>query len=382
MDEVIKNILTVNLGVKSSERVLVFTDLVREDEAIDPGERKRREGTRQIARRLNELGEDLCDTIYIEYPSVGGHGVEPPAGVWEAAFGPDVTRKLGDKDIFERLLIKKADEDELKECESIVREHSEEAVDCVLALSNFSTSHTRFRDLLTRCAGARYASMPLFEQYMLTGAMSADWNEVEQRTMELASRLNQGENIFITTPNGTSIQFSIKGRKVDADTGILTEAGSFGNLPAGEAYVAPVEGTAEGVLVLDWAPTRKLKNPVTLKVRDGRVIDVIEKGEKGGEGGEEAFARELGQKIEKNPLVGNIAELGVGTNDKATRPDNILESEKILGTVHMALGDNSTFGGKVRVPFHQDFVFFKPTLEVEKDGERATILKDGALVRP
>jgi leucyl aminopeptidase (aminopeptidase T) len=275
MDEVIKNILTVNLGVKAGERVLVFTDLVRDDEAVDPGERKRREGTRQIAMRLKQLGEGLCNIIYIEYQSVGGHGVEPPAGVWEAAFGPDAVRKLRDKDIFERLLIKRAEEDELKVCESTVREHAEEAVDCVVALSNFSTSHTRFRDLLTRCAGARYASMPLFEQYMLTGAMSADWNEVEQRTVELASRLNQGENIFISTPNGTSIQFSIKGRKVDADTGILTEPGSFGNLPAGEAYVAPVEGTAEGTLVLDWAPTRKFKNPVTLKVRDGRVVEVI-----------------------------------------------------------------------------------------------------------
>jgi leucyl aminopeptidase (aminopeptidase T) len=382
LEEAVTKILTVNLGVKKEERVLVFTDLVSADEAVSPGERKRREGTRVIARRLSEAGKGLCNTIYIEFPSVGGHGVEPPLSVWEAAFGPNVVRELRDKDIFERLLAKKADEQELKVCESIVRRSAGEAVDCVVALSNFSTSHTRFRELLTRGTGARYASMPLFEEYMLTGAMSADWNEVGERTVELASRINRGDTVHISTPNGTSIHFSIKGRKVEPDTGMLTEEGSFGNLPAGEAYVAPVEGTAQGTLVLDWAPTRKLKNPVTLKVRDGRVVDVIEEGGEGVDRGEEPFAGELKKKIDENPLVGNIAELGVGTNDKATRPDNILESEKILGTVHMALGDNSTFGGKVRVPFHQDFVFFNPTVEVEKDGERIEILKDGALQMP
>lgn len=373
MDEVIKKILTVNLEVKRGARLLVFTDLITEDEAPDTGERLRREDLRKITGRFFEAGKELCTTIYIEFPSVGGHGVEPPERVWEAAFGSVVVSELKEKNIFERLLAKRADDEELKACESIVREHAGDAVDCVVALSNFSTSHTRFRELLTKGAAARYVSMPLFEQEMLTGAMSADWDEVRRRTVELASRLNQGDGVYISCPNGTSISFSIKGRRVESDTGILTKAGAFGNLPAGEAFVAPVEGTAEGVLVLDWAPTRKLTTPVTVKVQGGRAVEVM---------GDEEFAGELKNKMNKNPLVGNIAELGLGTNDKATRPDNILESEKILGTVHIALGDNSTFGGNVRVPFHQDFVFFKPTLEIEKDGKRTKLLKDGALVEP
>lgn len=370
-EEIIKKILTVNLGVKKDERVLVFTDLVREDEDLSAGERQRREGTRIIARRLAGAGSGLCKTIYVEFPSVGGHGVEPPVGVWEAALGPEVVRALKEKNVLERVLAKRATEEELKRCLSVVREGRKMAVGCVVALSNFSTSHTRFRELLTRAAGTRYASMPLFEESMFTGPMSADWKEIEERTVKLASRLNRADTVYISTPNGTSIQFSIKGRKVEPDTGILTEAGSFGNLPAGEAFVAPLEGTARGTLVLDWAPTRKLANPVTLTVEDGSVVEVK---------GEEPFAAELKSKLGENPLAGNIAELGVGTNDRATRPDNILESEKILGTVHMALGDNSTFGGKVSVPFHQDFVFFKPTVEIEKDGERSTVLKDGTLL--
>jgi leucyl aminopeptidase (aminopeptidase T) len=83
-------------------------------------------------------------------------------------------------------------------------------------------------------------------------------------------------------------------------------------------------------------------------------------------------------RLSENKGNGNIAEFGVGTNHAAKRPDNILESEKILGTVHIALGDNSSFGGKVKAPFHQDFIFFKPTVTlIHKDGSRKEILKAG-----
>ncbi|MDO8747342.1 MAG: hypothetical protein Q7J70_06750 [Thermodesulfovibrionales bacterium] len=62
-----------------------------------------------------------------------------------------------------------------------------------------------------------------------------------------------------------------KGRKAESDTGILTAQGAFGNLPAGEVYLPPLEGTANGRLVLEFAPTRQLKSPVTLTVKSGFV---------------------------------------------------------------------------------------------------------------
>jgi len=68
-------------------------------------------------------------------------------------------------------------------------------------------------------------------------------------------------------------------------------------------------------------------------------------------------------------------------NDKAIRPDNILESEKILGTIHIALGDNSSFGGRVRTTMHQDFIFFNPDLyAVTEEGEKIKILQTGQLM--
>ncbi len=77
----------------------------------------------------------------------------------------------------------------------------------------------------------------------------------------------------------------------------------------------------------------------------------------------------------------NIAELGIGTNDRASRPDNILEAEKILGTIHIAFGDNSSFGGKVSTPFHEDYVFYGPTVTaILEDGTRDILLDEGKLV--
>ncbi len=365
--EAIKKIFTVNLGVKKDEQVLVFTDLIRDEEVISDAERTRRESLKDTAREVAEIGTRFCNITYIEFPSLMEHGKEPPVELWESAFGRKTVEELKRGGLLEKILNKTAAGEDVWAGESIISKLADPP-QAIIALSNFSTSHTRFRDYITRCGGVRYASMPLFERSMLMGAMTADWKEVEARTNNIVEMMTGGDMIFITSHNGTSICFSMKGRDVLADTGILTEPGAFGNLPAGEAFLAPLEGTAEGVLVLEWAPTKKLRDPVELEVRNGRVVDVI---------GNDPFASDLKEKILNNPLIGNIAELGIGTNDKAERPDNILETEKILGTVHIALGDNSSFGGKVSVPFHEDFIFFNPTLEVFKGGQKIEIIVDG-----
>ncbi len=373
MDEgVLKNILTVNLGVREDERVLIFTDIIGKDENPTREEKERRKNLRFIARRLRDTAEGMgLKAIYEEFPAVGSHGAEPPPGLWRVAFGERCTEELEKKGLMKRLLDKSISDEELKTAQSTVSEYREYAVDCVVALSNYSTTHTRFRKLLTECAGTRYASMPLFEESMLHGAMQVDWYEIKQLGETLKERLSGADHVHITTPQGTDIRFSIRGRPVKIDDGILTEQGAYGNLPAGEVFVAPVEGTASGRLVLRWAPTRRLETEVIVTVKDGRAVDVE---------GNEPFAEELRRVLSTDPLTGNIAEFGIGTNPRASKPDNILESEKILGTIHIALGDNSTFGGTIKVPFHQDFVFFEPTVELEGRGRRTLLLKDGRLL--
>lgn len=361
------SILKVNLGVKKGEHILIFTDIPKKAESS-----LEREKIKEFCLILRDLAEHLgCKAHYAEYPETGMHGMEPPEKLWKIAFSERTVEALRKKGFLNKLLKKKIGPDESKIVEGIVKRNIRGAVDVVIALSRYSTSHTNFRDLLTRVCKARYASMPLFEISMLEGAMNIDWNALKKRTMAIASKLKDAESIKITAPNGTDLLLSKKGRKVHADTGILRRPGAFGNLPAGEVFFAPVEGTAEGLLVIEWAPTRQLSSPLWLKIEKGMVLDIR---------GDEPFRDELMSKLKENPLNANIAELGIGTNDGARRPDNILESEKILGTVHIALGDNSSFGGKVRTPFHQDFVIFRPTVFFMKGNKERILIKDGRLL--
>jgi len=369
---VLRDIFKVNLGVKKYERVLLFTDMPSEREKMDESEGERRFGLRNLSIVTAEVGKNFCKTLlFHEYPATGSHGAEPPESLWKLAFGEKVVEALKRERLLLPILRKDVKDDDMRRAEEIIRRRKKDAVDCVIALSNYSTSHTRFRDFLTRVCACRYASMPLFDITMLEGAMNVDWRALAKRTRMLAREVNKAERIEVKTPNGSRISFSKRARRAGTDTGILTRPGSFGNLPAGEVYLAPLEGTANGRLILEWAPTRQLYTPIALTVKGGYVVDVA--------GGDE-YAVYLRGKISEKRENANIAEFGMGTNERAKKPDNILESEKILGTIHIALGDNSSFGGKIKTPFHVDFVFFKPTVKlIYRDGSKSAIIKSGRL---
>jgi aminopeptidase len=373
IESVLRDIFKINLGVKKYERVLLFNDKVSEKEDINEPDLERRAKLRYLSLLAADIGKNFCKSItFHEYAATGSHGAEPPSKLWEFAFGEKAVETLKKERLLLPILKKTAKDQDIKRAEDIIRKHKNNAVNCVIALSNYSTSHTRFRNFLTRVCGCRYASMPLFDISMLEGAMNIDWKTLAKRTLGITKVINMAEFIKVKTSNGTHIFFSKKGRRARSDTGVLTRQGSFGNLPAGEAFVAPLEGTANGKLVMEWGPTRQLESPMILTVKDGYVTDVS---------GEDEYAEYLNIRLSERKENGNIAELGIGTNDAAKRPDNILESEKILGTVHIALGDNSSFGGNVKTPFHQDFVFFKPTVTlIYKDGSRKDILKAGRLL--
>ena len=254
--------------------------------------------------------------------------------------------------ILPALLAKQATVEQVARAEEIVLAGGDGVAKVVIALSNNSTSHTRFRSLLNH-AGCRFASLPHFDPEMFFTSMRVDWHLLSERTKSLAERINRAVGIRLETGNGTRMQFGKRGRVAAGDDGLLTAPGSFGNLPAGEVYFAPMEGTSEGVMVLSMPRCGSCLRPLKLIVHDGRVVEIL---------GDEPFRAVLEEKFARSPLNRNIAELGIGTNDRASRPDNILEAEKILGTIHIALGDNSSFGGTVSTPFHEDYVFYGPTV--------------------
>jgi leucyl aminopeptidase (aminopeptidase T) len=239
--------------------------------------------------------------------------------------------------------------------------------DVVLAPTVQSLSHTSARRATTE-AGARVASLPNVTEEMLARVMSADVEGLRRKGRALADILTAGSEAHLTCPNGSDLRLGLEGRTGLADAGDLQERGAFGNLPCGEGYIAPLEGTAEGVLVADGTigALGLTDVPVRFEVSGGHV---------------RAADGPKGERLlESLRAVGeggtNVAELGIGTNECAIKTGNLLEDEKILGTCHVAFGASASMGGAVQVPIHEDCVVMRPNLSV--DGE--PVVRDGQLL--
>lgn len=229
------------------------------------------------------------------------------------------------------------------------------SVDVAVIPTTASLSHTHARKE-ANAHGTRIATLPGITQDMMERTLNLDYEELKVRTEKIAALLTKAEVAHVMSEKGTDILLSIKGRRADPDFGIIQKSGEFGNLPAGEAYVAPLEGKSEGVIVADGAIAGigKLDDVVTITVKEGKAISIEN-------------CPELEEALDAHgPLARSIAELGVGTNEKATVTGNILEDEKAMGTVHIAMGNNLLFGGTVDVPVHLDCIILNPTLVVDE----------------
>lgn len=239
------------------------------------------------------------------------------------------------------------------------------ACDVFIAPASRSLSHTLARKRASE-AGARGATMPHVTADMLARLMAIDFDRMRHRSHEIAELLGQATEAHITCPRGTDLRLDLTGRHGIADDGDLTAKGAFGNLPCGEGFIAPCggEGTMYARSIAAIGLTRG--HPAKLTLRDGHLEDAA-----GPEG--EQLMRMLTAHGENGT---NLAELGVGTNDRATLTGNVLEDEKILGTVHVAFGASIAIGGKVSVPIHLDCVVTEASLALDE----TKVLQEGRFV--
>jgi leucyl aminopeptidase (aminopeptidase T) len=223
------------------------------------------------------------------------------------------------------------------------------AADVFIAPCLPSLSHTSARKRACE-GGARGATMPGVDADLLARLMSADFDAMSARCHAVAQLLTDADDARMTCPRGTDVRFDLRGRAAIPDAGDLTARGAFGNLPCGEGFASPAGG--EGTIVASSIHQRLPETPVLVTVSDGRLASA--------EGdGAVAFLAHLDA---HGPLGRNLAELGIGTNDRATLTGNTLEDEKILGTAHVAFGASAGIGGTVTVPVHEDIVVLEPSL--------------------
>lgn len=287
------------MGARTGETVLVITD----------------EPLRTIGYALRQAAKDLGhEVMLVEILPRRTNGEEPPPAV------ADLMTKL----------------------------------DVVLCPTSKSLTHTDARRAAS-AAGARVGTLPGVTEEIMVRCMNADYSRIAARTFAICALMEKTRTIRVTAPGGTDITLPIAGREAHASSGIFREKGQWGNLPTGEAYLAPLEGVSNGVVVVDgsMASVGMTSTPIRIEVENGYATRIT--------GGREA--EKLIALLEPHGKEGRtVAEFGIGTNDRAILTGVILEDEKVMGTIHIAFGDNKSMGGSVRVASHLDGLVKQPTV--------------------
>ncbi|MEK3746294.1 aminopeptidase [Brevibacillus sp. FSL K6-0770] len=308
--ETSKGILTNCMALKANESFLVVAD----------------EPKRELGEALWEAGKQLgAESVLIVMTEREKSGQEPPVAVAAAMKSADV----------------------------------------VVCVTEHSLTHTKARKEAA-ANGTRLATMPgITADMFLEGAISADYAQVKVLTEKVTELLTAASTVRIEKA-GKSLTFSIAGRNGVPSTGMYVNPGESGNLPSGEAYVAPLEGTAEGQILVDGsiAGIGKIDSPLLLTIEKGRITQA-----------EGASAERLLQILgdQDGRLLG---EFGIGTNDKARITGVVLEDEKVYGTIHVAFGSNNTFGGTIVAGVHIDLVVKDPDVYLDD----TCIMKSGKLL--
>jgi len=227
--------------------------------------------------------------------------------------------------------------------------------DVQILVTEKSLTHTLARRDAT-ARGARIATMPSITEDIANRCLDIDYEALRRESERVYNILKKGSEVRVTTESGTDITFLVGSSGFfGREGGLFDSPGSFGNLPEGEVSFAP--SACEGTYVVDasFPDLGLLDSPLTFKAAAGMVHEITG-----------ARSDEVIQRLDRvGPRAYRVAELGIGLNPKARITGNILEDEKVRGTVHIAVGNNLSYGGDNDVPLHLDGVITAPSVYVD-----------------
>ncbi len=240
--------------------------------------------------------------------------------------------------------------------------------DVVLAPTEKSISHTKARLAATK-AGVRIASMPGITHREMNGPMMAEFEEIAANIRRIYEAIRRKKKVRVTTSRGTDIKFLVDGRMwITEDHGLAREKGAFTNLPAGNLFTPIIEKKAEGHIVVDGTlDNSRVSSPyLELDVEKGMIKDF-----------EGVNAEYLDTRFEEGGKKARyIGGFGMGMNPLAKVVGHPLQDELSLGTAHFYIGENYSYGGRIRSNVRISAVIKKATVKI---GE-ITIIEDGELV--
>ncbi len=204
-------------------------------------------------------------------------------------------------------------------------------------------------------------------RYYETFRRSASFDPVNDmdRYLRVKILLDRGKTMHIRTAKGTDLSFSIEGREARMNIGDHRYGGT--NLPFGEIYIAPIESRSFGTAVIDGSTksihgTSKIDGPgndIVMKFDDGRLVNTSS----------EDIEDTIKHAENNDPLGGDgisvLSEVGIGINPEASLTGLMLVDEKVAGTAHIAIGSNTSFGGKNRCSYHFDQIFKNPEIYID-----------------
>lgn len=241
---------------------------------------------------------------------------------------------------------------------------------------------TQFRIKLikmeTKRTKTRLGHCPGVTLDMLTDGALALTTEEHRRMQAFADNLiqalSQAARVEITNPSGTNISLSVEGRKFFTDTKLDWETMKWMNLPTGEVIVAPLETSLEGRLVCDMAigGVGPIKDHVPITAEKGRAKTVSCADKK--------VLKRVNDSLGTDEWSNVVGEFAFGINPKARFVQEFLEAEKMLGTIHIAFGNNSDMpGGENQSKNHMDLLVSKPTVKIfDKNNSTMNVLSNSA----
>ncbi len=195
---------------------------------------------------------------------------------------------------------------------------------------------------------------------------AAEWKKVSKAQQKLVDFLNKARHVRFTTPQGTDISLTVKGRKwINCD--------GHENFPDGEVFTGPIETATEGIVKYSFPAVHggREVTDVVLRFKAGKVVDAS------ASKGEDFLIKML----DSDPAR-VLGELAIGCNYSIKQfTKNTLFDEKIGGTFHLAVGAAyPETGGKNQSGLHWDMVCdLRKGGIIEVDGK--VISKNGKFVK-
>jgi len=186
--------------------------------------------------------------------------------------------------------------------------------------------------------------------------------EVRRRSIAGQARMAGAASIRIVSDAGTDLTLSKAGRSAVAQYGVSDVPGRWDHWPSGLVGTAPLEDSANGILVIDAGDCllslgRYAGAPIRMTLRDGSVTGI--------EGG--ADARLLRDFFEgaKDPKAYGVSHIGWGTDDRVRwntlglrfwEGGGVMDVECLYGNMTIAFGSNffRSMGGANHSRFHLD----------------------------